>query len=71
MKNRIFFRYPALLFGVAAAIVLNDLFKFAPGQVNTGFVGIIIPAILVGLGVYATILNNKEKKDALNKKEDQ
>ncbi len=71
MRNRIFFRYPILLFVVAALVILNDLFKFAPGQANTGFVSIIIPVILIAAGIYGTILKKKEKEDDLNKKEDQ
>lgn len=71
MRNSIFFRYPIILLVLAAMVILNDLFKFAPGQVNTGFVGLIIPIVLIAAGVYGTMLNKKEKEDTLKKKGEQ
>lgn len=60
--NRFLMRYPVLFFVLAAIIISNNLFEYAPAQVLTGIMAWLIPAILVILGIYGISLKNKSGK---------
>ena len=62
-SNRIFNRYPFLFFVVAALVIANNLFKFAPAQVLRGTLGIVVPIILIIFGTLGYIAKAREKKD--------
>lgn len=49
--NRIANRYPFVYFILAAVIVSNNIFQYAPAQVLSGIYFYVVPGIFVFLGV--------------------
>jgi hypothetical protein len=62
LRNRMIFqKYPILLFILAGIIVVNNIFKFAPGQTFSGFTSILVPLIFVAVGGYFIFQNKKNQ----------
>jgi hypothetical protein len=60
-KNRLLQKYPIIFIIVAVLIVLNNIFKFAPGQTFSGFTSILVPLIFVAIGGYFMLQNKKNQ----------
>ncbi len=61
MRLKIFYRYPWLFFVLAAVVISNSIFKYAPGQALGSPQCFIVPAIFVAIGASFYIGRGKEK----------
>ena len=61
MTNRIFQRFPALFFFVAALVIANNIFRFSPPQVLKSPLNIIVPGLMIVFGTTGVILNRKAR----------
>jgi hypothetical protein len=69
LLNRVMQRYPYLFFILAAVVVSNNVLKYSPGQVMTGFGAVVVPIVLVCAGIGGYAWKAYEKKNTAKTEE--
>ncbi len=62
MRSKVFIRYPWLFFVVAAIVISNNIFKYAPAQVLKAPISFIIPILFIVAGVVLYYRKRSENK---------